>query len=100
MPSACRTDRERENRTRHATTRAAVGRSGGRRGAVDGLLDATPDGPEPEDYQRLYDSIDPDALDGVFRSGFTGNVSFTYNGCHVVVTSENEVHATRLAALD
>jgi len=64
--------------------------------AVEGLLSAE-GGSNPADLQRLYDSVDPDALDDMFRNGFTGNVSFTFNGCHVTVTSENEVLVTRLS---
>lgn len=65
--------------------------------AVEGLLEAEGDVADGEDLHRLYDSVDPDALDDMFRGGFTGNVSFTFNGCHVTVTSENEVLATQLS---
>lgn len=68
--------------------------------AVEGLLDAADDPPDAANRRVLYDSVDPDALDRVFDSDFTGNLSFTFNGCHVTVTSEQEVHATRLADLE
>lgn len=40
----------------------------------------------------LYDSIDPDALDSLFRSGVDGKISFSYLGYDVTVTSGGRVH--------
>lgn len=41
---------------------------------------------------RLYDVIDPDALDTLFRSaGMTGEVAFTYRGYEITVRSDGEL---------
>jgi len=44
--------------------------------------------------ERLYDCIDPDALDALFTSGggdACGTVQFAMAGCHVEVTAERRV---------
>lgn len=55
---------------------------------------------DPTDLPPLYDAIDPDALDRLFRSevqnGASGTVKvqFTFAGCDVVVDTENRVTVT------
>lgn len=39
---------------------------------------------------RLYDFVDPDALDSLFRSD-EGSVAFTMAGCHVTVYGSGRV---------
>lgn len=39
----------------------------------------------------LFDSIDPDALDGLIRSMSHGTVSFVYAGQRITVTSRGEI---------
>ena len=47
--------------------------------------------------ERLYDCIDPDALDRLFSgSGPCGTVQFTMAGCHVEVSATRVVRAHRL----
>lgn len=43
------------------------------------------------DLPPLFDSVDPDALDGVVRSMSDGYVSFIYAGRRVTVTSRGDI---------
>ena len=46
---------------------------------------------------RLYDCIDPDALDRLFTGADAcGTLQFTMAGCHVEVSADRTVHVTRL----
>lgn len=62
--------------------------------AVAALTDTS-----PLDLDPLYDTIDPDKLDELFRdpdgSAVRADVRFTYSGCRVIVT-EDEVHVQLL----
>ena len=55
---------------------------------------------DPIDLPPLYDAIDPDALNQLFRPGVqsvgsaAGQVRFTFAGCDVVVDSDNQVTVT------
>lgn len=61
---------------------------------------ATARGVEPADLPPLYDVIDPDALDRLFRHGSTAGcagpdrVVFTMAGCEVVVDGSGEIDVT------
>lgn len=52
---------------------------------------------EPTTLEPLYDAVDPDALDQLFRSRRTGTggsrlvVSFPFNGCHVTVEADGTI---------
>ena len=43
------------------------------------------------ELQPLYEVVDPDALESLFRAGSTGTVRFTYHGHRVVVSSHGDV---------
>lgn len=43
------------------------------------------------DLPPLFDSIDPDALDGLVRSTSDGYVSFIYAGQRITVTSRGDI---------
>ena len=45
----------------------------------------------PIDLRPLNDVIDPDALDSLFQTGTTGELTFEYEGHHVVVTDDGSV---------
>lgn len=48
-------------------------------------------GVDPTELEpRLYDFVDPDALDSLFRSD-DGSVAFTMAGCHVTVYGSGRV---------
>lgn len=51
---------------------------------------------DPLDFdRRLYDVIDPDALDALFQSdGMNGWVTFTYLGYEVTVNDDREISLT------
>lgn len=57
-------------------------------------------GTDPLDLNPLYEAINPDCLDSLFKTtdgGLPrniGTVSFRYYGCDVTVTSAGEVEAT------
>ena len=57
-------------------------------------------GVDPLDLdERLYDCIDPDALDALFTSGgqnACGTVQFVMSGCHVEVTADRQLRVERL----
>jgi len=57
-------------------------------------------GVDPLDLdERLYDCIDPDALDRLFASagdGACGTVQFVMAGCHVEVSADRRVRAQQL----
>jgi|GEM_PF-1996201 hypothetical protein len=61
--------------------------------AVVAVADAN--GVDPLDLdERLYDCIDPDALDALFTptgTGACGTVQFVMAGCHVEVSAERRV---------
>lgn len=49
----------------------------------------------PEDLPPLYDTIDPDALDALFRTDrMDGRVEFRYGNCNVSVRSDAEIEVT------
>lgn len=55
---------------------------------------ANEEGLDPAELRSpLYDAIDPDALDALFRNS-AGAVSFEYHGYAVVVTSDGIVQLT------
>lgn len=67
---------------------------------IESVADAN--GVDPTDLDvRLYDVVDPDALDHLFRTELNGGsppngqVTFTLAGCEVVVTSTGNVTVTR-----
>ena len=66
--------------------------SGSLVGAVIYLV-AVATGDEPETMDRLYDVVDADALENIFRSreGETAEVEFQYCGCGVTAVSDGEV---------
>ena len=55
---------------------------------------------DPTDLPPLYDAIDPDALNQLFRShhqhdaAAMGQVEFTFADCTVVIDGENQVTVT------
>lgn len=53
-------------------------------------------GQEPEAMDPLFEAVDPDALDVIFRSreSRTNRVEFRYCGCDVTVISDGEVRVT------
>lgn len=51
-------------------------------------------GVDPVDLAPLYETIDPEALDDLFRSGCDGSITFTYEGHEV------EVHGDGPATVD
>ncbi|WP_324663266.1 HalOD1 output domain-containing protein [Haloarcula sediminis] len=57
-------------------------------------------GVDPLDLdERLYDCIDPDALDALFTSSgqnACGTVQFVMAGCHVEVTAERQLRVERV----
>lgn len=55
-------------------------------GAVAEAVDRDPIALPP-----LYDVIDPDAIEALFRPGTDGHVEFTYSGCDVVVEADGSV---------
>lgn len=64
---------------------------------VTAVAEAT--GVDPVDLDPLYDVVDPDALDQIFRSTGTSppnsmEVRFSMAGCHVVVRGDGEVVVT------
>lgn len=60
--------------------------------AVAEYLHGGPDGLDLR--ERLYERVDPDGLDRLFRDGDVGVVAFCFNGCKVTVTSDDEVLVT------
>ena len=48
------------------------------------------------DLDPLYQEIDPDAIDRLWRGSFTGTISFEYAGCAVTMDGESglEVRGT------
>lgn len=48
-------------------------------------------GTEPIALPPLYDSIDPDALDAIFRDDHPGRVTFSYAGYEVTVCGRDQV---------
>lgn len=62
---------------------------------AEGVINSTSDlyDAEPTDLDPLYDAIDPDALDALFRpdSEHDVEIAFRYNGCEVAVSSERVV---------
>lgn len=54
----------------------------------------------PKEMPPLFDTIDPDALDRLFRSreGEAGQIEFEHCGCAVTAMSDGEVVVTQTAA--
>lgn len=48
-------------------------------------------GRDPVSLPPLYDEIDPDALDAIFREGRPGRVSFRYAGYEITVCGRDQV---------
>lgn len=48
-------------------------------------------GTDPVALPPLYDAIDPDALDKIFRGDLPGRVSFPYAGYEVTVCGRDQV---------
>ena len=48
-------------------------------------------GTDPVALPPLYDTIDPDALDAIFRDGRPGRVSFGYAGYEVTVCGRDQI---------
>ncbi|WP_081443517.1 HalOD1 output domain-containing protein [Haloterrigena turkmenica] len=52
-------------------------------------------GVPPRNFQPLYDSVDPEALDGLLehsrRHSTDTSVEFTHDGCSVLVRSDGEI---------
>lgn len=46
---------------------------------------------DPMTLPALYGKIDPDSLDRLIENMENGQVTFTYAGCTVTVTSEEEI---------
>ncbi|VTT88151.1 hypothetical protein DM2_1485 [Halorubrum sp. DM2] len=64
-------------------------------GVVETVADATNRGPLT--LPQLYDSVDPDALDSLFRSGDRAvSVSFAFADCEVSVGGDGEVVVRRI----
>ena len=68
---------------------------------TDTVIDAVADanGVDPTELEPLYDTIDPEALDALFKPGVDGMITFTYEGHDVVVRGDAnpEVDGTRVA---
>lgn len=58
---------------------------------------AAADGVEPTDLEPLYEAVDPEALDDLFRTS-PGSVTFEFNGYRVTVTSAGDVELRSLTA--
>lgn len=56
---------------------------------VEALALAT--GTDPLEIEPLYRSVDPDALDALFRTGDAGWVRFTHHGHEVTVHADGHV---------
>ena len=56
---------------------------------VLGVADA--EGVDHSELDPLYETIDPDALDVLFRPDVRGSISFTYQGHNVAVGSDGGV---------
>lgn len=67
---------------------------------TDGVIEAVSEvsDHDPTSLDPLYSVVDPDALDALFDSGYSGNpqVEFQYDGCKVEVISDPniEIRAT------
>lgn len=63
-------------------------------------------GADPLDLDPLYEAIDPDALDSLYRRGgrerenTPERLEFTYSGCGVVVAEDGSVTVTDAASGD
>lgn len=54
---------------------------------------------DPVELPPLYETIDPEALDALFASSFShgplvGQVAFTYGGCEITVSYDDELVIT------
>lgn len=49
------------------------------------------EGVDPVELPRLFESVDPDALDAIFADGRPGRVSFQYAGYDVTVCGTDQV---------
>jgi hypothetical protein len=61
--------------------------------ASEAVLETVADraGVDATELPSLYDAIDPDALDALFRDGRPGRVSFVYAGHEVTVCGRDQV---------
>lgn len=85
------------DRTDGVRTRRAVARTDPAFGVVETVAEI--ENTEPTGMEPLYDSVDPDALNGLFRrsrgTADTGiEVSFTYAGYDVTLSSASPRHRT------
>lgn len=55
---------------------------------------------DPTRLPPLYDTIDPDALDAIFRGGRPGRVTFEYAGYEVTVCGRDQVTVICTAGSD
>ena len=60
---------------------------------VNEVIEVT--GKDQDELPILYDCIDPEGLNAVVDRMSAGEVSFTYAGCKVTVTSDETVHVER-----
>lgn len=49
------------------------------------------EGVDPVELPRLFEAVDPDALDAIFADGRPGRVSFQYAGYDVTVCGSDQV---------
>lgn len=70
---------------------------------VNAIADA--EGVDPTELEPLYETVNPDALDALFRpvsdgDRRTGRATFRMNGYEVVATSSGRVHLTELDQIE
>lgn len=73
-------------------------RPSGRRSVSERVLDAIAEreGESPVDFDRpIYDVVDPDALDDLFRGRVGGTVEFSYLDYRVVVGADGRIDLFR-----
>lgn len=51
---------------------------------------ANANGVGPTDLEPLYETIDPEALDELFKPGIEGTISFTYEGHDVTICGDGD----------
>lgn len=62
---------------------------------TDGVIEAVSEASnlDPTSLDPLYSVIDPDALDALFKPGYSGTpqVTFQYNGCEIQVINDRKI---------